>query len=119
MPVLHLPVGEPVQLDLSSRDVVHSFWIVEFLYKKDVFPGRWNHEYFTPTKVGTFTGKCTELCGEYHSMMLFQVKVETRKEYDAYIQSLRDLGQNGQLSIDASRNQNLPGNGSTTGNEGK
>jgi cytochrome c oxidase subunit 2 len=119
MPVLHLPVGEPVQLDLSSRDVVHSFWVVEFLYKKDVFPGRWNHEYFTPTKVGTFTGKCTELCGEYHSMMLFQVKVETREEYDAYIQSLRDKGQTGQISIDASRNLNLPGNGSSTGNEGK
>ena len=118
MPVLHLPVGESVQLNLSSRDVVHSFWIVEFLYKKDVFPGKWNQEFFTPTKVGIFTGKCTELCGEYHSMMLFQVKVETRKEYDAYIQSLRDRGQNGQLSIDDSRNQNLPGNGSTTGNEG-
>lgn len=119
MPVLHLPVGKSVQLDLSSRDVIHSFWIVEFLYKKDVFPGFWNHQYFTPTKVGLYTGKCTELCGEFHSMMLFQVSVDTPEQYEAYIQSLRDKGQIGKLSIDDSRNQNLPGNGSTTGGEGK
>ena len=118
MPVLHLPVGKTVQLDLASRDVIHSFWVVEFLYKKDVFPGRWNHQYFTPTKVGLYTGKCAELCGEYHSMMLFQVSVDTPEQYEAYIQSLRDKGQTGQLSIDDSRNQNLPGNGSTTGSEG-
>ncbi len=118
MPVLHLPVGKTVELDLQSRDVIHSFWVVEFLYKKDVFPGRWNHEYFTPTKVGLYTGKCAELCGEFHAMMLFQVSVDTPEQYAAYIQSLKDKGQTGQLSIDDSRNQNLPGNGSTTGNEG-
>jgi cytochrome c oxidase subunit 2 len=118
MPVLHLPVGKTVELDLQSRDVIHSFWVVQFLYKKDVFPGHWNHEYFTPTKVGVYTGKCAELCGEFHSMMLFQVSVDTPEQYAAYIQSLKDKGQTGQLSIDDSRNQNLPGNGGTTGNEG-
>lgn len=119
MPVLHLPVGKTVQIDLASRDVIHSFWVVEFLYKKDVFPGRWNHMYFTPTKTGLYTGKCAELCGEFHSMMLFQVKVETQEEYDAYIQSLKDKNQLGKLSIEDSRLQNLPGNGSTPENEGK
>ena len=52
-------------------------------------------------------------------MMLFQVSVDTPEQYEAYIQSLRDKGQIGKLSIDDSRNQNLPGNGSTTGGEGK
>jgi cytochrome c oxidase subunit 2 len=118
MPVLYLPLGKTVELDLQSRDVIHSFWVVQFLYKKDVFPGRWNHEYFTPTKVGTYTGKCAELCGEYHSMMLFQVKVVTPEEYTAYINGLAAKGQTGELSINDSREQNLPGNGSTTGNEG-
>ena len=112
LPVLYLPVDQSVKIDLSSRDVVHSFWIVDFLYKKDVFPGKWNHMYVTPTKEGTYMGKCAELCGEFHSMMLFTVKVVSQAEYDAYIQSLRDKGQTGILSIDDSRNQNLPGNGS-------
>jgi heme/copper-type cytochrome/quinol oxidase subunit 2 len=52
-------------------------------------------------------------------MMLFQVKVETPEEYEAYIQSLRDKNQLGKLSIEDSRLQNLPGNGSTPENEGK
>lgn len=112
IPTLHLPVNRSVEIDLSSRDVIHSFWIVEFLYKKDVFPGKWNKMYVTPTKEGLYMGKCAELCGEFHSMMLFNVKVESQAEYDAYIQSLKEKGQTGKLSIDDSRNQNLPGNGS-------
>lgn len=118
MPVLHLPVNQTVELDLQSRDVIHSFWVVQFLYKKDVFPGRWNHEYFTPTKVGLYTGKCAELCGEFHSMMLFRVSVDTPEQYAAYIQSLKDKNQIGQLSINDSRNQNLPGNGASAGSKG-
>ena len=105
-------MNQSIKIDLSSRDVVHSFWIVDFLYKKDVFPGKWNYMYVTPTKTGTYMGKCAELCGEFHSMMLFTVKVVEQSEYDAYIQSLRDKGQTGILSIDGSRNMNLPGNGS-------
>ena len=118
LPTLYLPVNKTVEIDLTSRDVIHSFWVIDFLYKKDVFPGRTNKMYFTPQKEGLYQGKCAELCGEFHSMMLFQVSVDTPEQYAAYIQSLRDKGQTGQLSIDESRNQNLPGNGSTTGNEG-
>jgi cytochrome c oxidase subunit 2 len=76
LPTLYLPVGKSVQIDLSSRDVIHSFWVVEFLYKKDMFPAMTNRMYFTPLKEGTYVGKCAELCGEYHSMMLFNVKVD-------------------------------------------
>ena len=81
LPVLYLPVGKTVQIDLKSRDVAHSFWIVDFLYKKDTIPGKTNYMYFTPEKEGTFTGKCAELCGEYHSLMLFNVKVVSEGEY--------------------------------------
>lgn len=100
LPVLYLPVGKTIEFDLESRDVNHSFWIVDFLYKKDMLPGQTNHWYVTPEKEGTYRGKCAELCGEYHSLMLFTVKVVSQAEYDAYIQSLRDAGQVGQLGAE-------------------
>ena len=109
LPALYLPVGKTVQIDLSSRDVIHSFWVIDFLYKKDMFPGKTNHMYFTPQVEGTYMGKCAELCGEYHSMMLFQVKVVSQSEYDSYLSSLAAKGQTGQLDSSFDRNQNLPG----------
>ncbi|QKJ25366.1 cytochrome c oxidase subunit II [Aquiluna borgnonia] len=109
LPTLYLPVNKTVQIDLHARDVIHSFWVIDFLYKKDMFPGRTNHMYFTPTKEGTYAGKCAELCGEYHSMMLFQVKVVSEAEYEAHIAELAAKGNVGQLSYEYDRNQNLPG----------
>jgi len=109
LPVLYLPVDKKIQIDINSRDVVHSFWIVDFLYKKDMIPGKTNHMFFTPTEVGTFQGKCAELCGEYHSLMLFTVKVVPQAEYDAYIATQRANGFEGQLDQDYNTNQNLPG----------
>jgi cytochrome c oxidase subunit 2 len=97
LPTLYLPVDVPVQINVNSRDVQHSFWVVEFLYKKDMYPGLDNSIYFTPEKVGTYDGKCAELCGEYHSLMLFKVKVVEQAEYDTYIESLRAAGNEGQV----------------------
>ena len=108
LPTLYLPVDQTVQIKLQSRDVIHSFWVVDFLYKKDMFPARTNHMYFTPEKVGTYKGKCAELCGEYHSMMLFNVKVVPQAEYDAHMAQLAAAGNVGQLDAKFSRNQNLP-----------
>lgn len=110
LPVLYLPVNQKVQIDIESRDVIHSFWIIDFLYKKDMIPGKTNHWYFTPLKEGTFRGKCAELCGEYHSLMLFQVKVVSQSEYDAYIESQRAAGFEGRLDATYNVNSNLPGN---------
>jgi len=109
LPTLYLPVGKSVQIDLTSRDVIHSFWVVDFLYKKDMFPAMTNHMYFTPLKEGTYVGKCAELCGEYHSMMLFNVKVVSEAEYLAHTAALAAAGNVGQLSTEYDRNQNLPG----------
>lgn len=118
LPTLYLPVNKRVEIILNSRDVNHSFYVVEFLYKKDLLPGKTNHVYFTPTKIGTYVGKCAELCGEYHSMMLFNVKVVSQSDYDQHMSQLQGAGQVGQLSIDASRNQNLPGVTAPVENEG-
>lgn len=107
-PTLWLPVGKKVELDLTSRDVVHSFWVIDFLYKKDVFPGKTNKIFLTPEVPGTYDGKCAELCGEYHSMMLFHVKIATQADYDAHMAQLAAAGNVGQLDDSLNRNQNLP-----------
>lgn len=109
LPTLYLPVGKSVRIELNSRDVIHSFWVIDFLYKKDMFPGHTNNMYFTPLKEGTYVGKCAELCGEYHSMMLFNVKVVPQSEYDSRMGALATQGNVGQLSTEYDRNQNLPG----------
>jgi cytochrome c oxidase subunit 2 len=106
-PTLYLPVGERVEFVLDSRDVIHSFWVPAFLYKKDMIPGRTNTFQVTPQVEGEYVGKCAELCGEEHSSMLFNVKVVSREEYDAHMEDLRDAGQEGQLGLEYSRLQDV------------
>jgi cytochrome c oxidase subunit 2 len=103
IPTLWLPVDERVEFHLFARDVNHSFWIPAFLFKMDNIPGRENRFQVVPTKEGEFKGKCAELCGEYHSEMLFNVKVVSREEYDQYIASLEEAGQTGALSTELNR----------------
>jgi cytochrome c oxidase subunit 2 len=110
LPTLYLPLNKRVEIDLSSRDVIHSFWIIETLYKKDMFPGKTNRIYFTPTELGTFKGTCAELCGEFHSQMLFNVKVVTPAEYETHMAALKASGNVGQLPAAYNRQSNLPGN---------
>jgi cytochrome c oxidase subunit 2 len=92
---LWLPVGESVRFDLTSPDVIHSFWIPEFYFKMDVVPGRENTFDMTPTREGTFTGRCAELCGLYHSRMIFKVNVVSPEEYQAHLRDLVEIGQVG------------------------
>lgn len=86
IPTLVLPVDQTVEFELHSPDVIHSFWITGFLYKEDVIPGRVNTFQVTPDRIGDFKGKCAELCGAYHSRMLFNVKVVSEADYEAYLQ---------------------------------
>jgi cytochrome c oxidase subunit 2 len=109
LPVLYLPVDQTVEVNIESRDVIHSFWVIDFLYKKDMIPGKTNYMYFTPTKIGTYAGKCAELCGAYHSLMLFEVKVVSQDDYDAYIETQRAAGFEGRLDASYNKNTNLPG----------
>ena len=112
---LYLPVNERVEFVLNSRDVIHSFWVPEFLYKRDLIPGRTSSFQIVPQQIGEYRGKCAELCGEEHSSMLFNVKVVTRGDYDAHMQALRASGQTGALGLGYSRLQDLnsvtPGTG--------
>ncbi|MEQ6897308.1 cytochrome c oxidase subunit II [Microbacterium sp. KR10-403] len=117
LPTLYLPVNESVRIDLESRDVAHSFWIIDFLYKKDLYIGRDNSWSFTPTREGTYQGKCAELCGEYHSAMLFRVKVVSADEYQQHLDELRAEGNTGDITDAYDRLGNEPGTGAQ--NEGE
>ena len=117
LPTLYLPVDKSVRIDLRSRDVIHSFWIIDFLYKKDMYIGRDNSWSFTPTREGEYAGKCAELCGEYHSEMLFNVKVVSESEYEAYLESLRAQGNTGPIGEAYDRLDNLPGRDAPEGFE--
>jgi cytochrome c oxidase subunit 2 len=98
LPTLYLKVNQPVRFELTSPDVIHSFWVPDFLFKMDVIPGKTNQFQITPDHVGTFAGRCAELCGVDHSRMLFNVKVVTEADYAAHVADLRARGQTGSLN---------------------
>ncbi|GAA1746751.1 cytochrome c oxidase subunit II [Nostocoides vanveenii] len=97
LPTLYIPVGKRVEFQLTANDVIHSFWVPAFLTKLDMIPGRVNTFQVVPTREGTFAGKCAELCGAYHSEMLFNLKVVSVAEYDKHIADLKAQGNGGLL----------------------
>lgn len=102
--VLVLPVDEKVRFQLTSPDVIHSFWVPDFLFKMDIIPGKTNQFELTPNKVGTYPGRCAELCGVDHARMLFTLKVVDKAEFDTYIAGLKAKGQSGLLKTDMTTN---------------
>ena len=100
-PQLVLPVGEQVHFYLDSPDVIHSFWVVPFLFKRDVIPGHENQFEVTVTKAGVFSGRCAEYCGLHHDRMLFTVRALPKTQYDAWLataQQVAKAGTNAELS---------------------
>jgi cytochrome c oxidase subunit II len=95
LPLLEIPVGENVRFNLRSNDVVHSFWILPFDFKRDVVPGHPNHFEVTPT--GTLysgpdtIGRCSELCGLYHSRMLFRIKIVKPAQFKTWVLAQQKL----------------------------
>jgi len=84
-PVMYLPVGEPIRFTTEAQDVIHSFYVREFLFKRDAFPGHLNTFDLTITKPGDFGGQCTEYCGLAHQAMRFTVRAVSRPEFDAWL----------------------------------
>jgi cytochrome c oxidase subunit 2 len=78
---LVVPVGKTVVLELTSRDVIHDWWVPELAQKVDVMPGRTTETWFTADHTGSFQGQCAEFCGSGHSIMLITVKVVSDEEY--------------------------------------
>ena len=89
VPILVVPTGQTIRFQVASADVIHSFWVPEFLFKLDVIPGNDNgiNNVFqvTVNKTGQYVGRCAELCGSYHAFMNFQVDSVTPQQYTAYL----------------------------------
>ena len=82
---LHVPVGEAVQITMTSEDVLHSFYIPAFRVKKDVVPGRYTSLWFEATKVGSYHLFCAEYCGTEHSRMIGTVHVMEPQDYQNWL----------------------------------
>ena len=91
IPVLVVPVGKRIEFQVASADVIHSFWVPEFLFKRDVFPdpaANPSDNKFQVAEIdqtGAFVGRCAEMCGTYHSMMNFEVRVVSADDFKAYM----------------------------------
>jgi cytochrome c oxidase subunit II len=92
IPVLVLPAGKRIEFQMASADVIHAFWVPEFLFKRDVMPNpEANHsvnkfQVSDINRTGAFVGRCAEMCGTYHSMMNFEVRVVQPNDFKAYLQ---------------------------------
>jgi cytochrome c oxidase subunit 2 len=84
---LYLPVGRRVQLQLTSPDVIHSFWVPSIAGKMDMIPGRLTQIALEPTRTGRFRGACAEYCGASHARMAFEVVVVEPGAFDAWLAS--------------------------------
>jgi cytochrome c oxidase subunit 2 len=113
VPILVLPTDRTIRFEVSSADVIHSFWVPEFLFKLDVIPGNENgrNNVFEVTvqEEGSYVGRCAELCGTYHAFMNFEVRAVSGDDYDAYLdarqsgqstaQALESIGQSGTATV--------------------
>lgn len=88
-PTLYLPLNEKVRFTITSNDVVHGFWIPDFMIQMQNLPGVTNKLEFTAQKLGEYRGFCNILCGRNHTQMRFTVKVVTPEEYQKYLDSFK------------------------------
>ena len=91
IPILVLPTERTIRFEVASADVIHSFWVPEFLFKLDVIPGNENGRdnvfEVTVQEEGSYVGRCAELCGTYHAYMNFEVRAVSGDQYDAYLEA--------------------------------
>jgi cytochrome c oxidase subunit II len=88
---LHLPVDQPVRFEITSDDVIHSFWVPQFRAKRDATPGQISELSITPTELGRYPIRCAELCGVGHAIMNAEVIVETQADFLAWIEAQASL----------------------------
>ncbi|MBI2953022.1 MAG: cytochrome c oxidase subunit II [Chloroflexi bacterium] len=87
---LHVPVGQPIEIEILSADVVHSFWVPELFGKTDTVPGRSNWTRFVASKEGVYPGQCAEFCGVQHANMGFLIIVEPREAFEDWVEEWGD-----------------------------
>lgn len=84
---VHMPLGKPTLIRLTSKDVIHSFFVPEFRIKQDAVPGMEIPVWVEPTKAGTYEISCAQLCGFAHSLMRGDVMVHTPEDYAAWVKA--------------------------------
>lgn len=84
---VHIPVGEPVRIDVSAQDVIHSFWVPELGGKIDMVPGQSNSTWLEASEPGTYWGQCAEYCGQQHARMRLVVVAHEESEYEGWVQA--------------------------------
>jgi cytochrome c oxidase subunit II len=82
---LHVPIGRPIEILTSSKDVIHSFWVPRLAGKIDAFPEKENLVWFTPEVEGMYYGQCAEFCSTSHANMRFRVVVDSQANFDAWV----------------------------------
>jgi cytochrome c oxidase subunit 2 len=82
---MHVPVGKVVRIDLTSKDVIHSFFVPNLRLKQDAVPGRLIHVWFEATEVGQYEIPCAELCGFGHSGMKGNLTVQSQADFDKWL----------------------------------
>jgi cytochrome c oxidase subunit II len=114
IPILVLPTDRTIRFEVASADVIHSFWVPEFLFKLDVIPGNENGRdnvfQVTVREQGAYVGRCAELCGTYHAFMNFEVRSVSPADFDAYL-SARESGLS---TYDALESIGQPGEATST-----
>jgi cytochrome c oxidase subunit II len=114
VPILVLPTGQDIRFEVASADVIHSFWVPEFLFKLDVIPGNENGRdnvfEVHVDKEGSYVGRCAELCGTYHAFMNFEVRTVSPEDFQAYL----DAREGGASTFDALEQIGQPGRATTT-----
>jgi len=93
IPVLVVPTGKKIRFQETSQDVIHSFWVPDLLFKRDVFPGSIRNQFETAIDSGAegaYVGRCAELCGTYHSMMNFELRAVTPEKYEQFLAAKQD-----------------------------
>ena len=103
-PVMEIPVNTDVHINLTSTDVIHGFYVKEFNFSRYALPGVVNQFTIRAVNTGTFFGQCTQLCGLYHSLMFFKVKVVTMDQYTAWLNSFQNTAA-AQISQTATQQQ--------------
>jgi cytochrome c oxidase subunit 2 len=90
IPILVVPTDRRIEFVEHSPDVIHSFWVPELLFKRDVFPGNVVNRFETTIEeAGAYVGRCAELCGTYHSMMNFEVRAVSPEQFDQFLAAMQ------------------------------
>ena len=114
-PEMVVPVGRPVHLRLVSADVNHSFWVPDFLSKRDLIPGIDNEISITPTETGEYVGRCAEFCGLDHWRMNYSVRVVSEDDYEAWLEQQR--ARSGEPIVEIDEHDDVAGSGGQSGDD--